>query len=760
MPSGIHTKLIGSKTVAMALLCLCLCLRIGAVQAQQSQPPVGVIEEIVVTAQHVKSNVQDTPLAISALTGDMLEKRRIRDGNELQFFVPGLTFGKTGSSAGAQITLRGIGTETLSAGGDPGVAIHVDGVYQQASSTITQDFFDVERVEVLRGPQGTLYGRNATGGTINIINKRPTEEFEFDSSLSIGNYDLREIKAAISGPLVADVVLGRLSVRSQRRDGYSENVAPAAPEDDADDADNWSVRGQLEFRPTDDLNILLRGYTRRDDGNGIPVILNAPYPRDPSFLLVDLATFQPVIGNYYEVNNAGPNPSVTDIREYASNSPTRQEAEFDSGSLEVNWDFANVTLTSITGYSDISVTSSQDLDASFEVSLYNAAIGTQTETFSQEIRLASQGNENLDWVGGLYYYQGEEELQLTFIADAVGGATPIPANEFIINPGAVDTKSYGVFAQGTWNFNERLSLTVGGRYSEDSKDADEGIFSSGFLLIDFTTFGPLLLEQDETWSKTTGKIGVEYRVSDDVMFYGSIGSGYKSGGFNIGALDVPFDPEEVVAYEAGMKGVFLEDHLQINLAGFYYDYSDLQVFQFETTATRVTNAADATSRGVELELVYFPTENLQLNAVVGWLDATFDKFDTEDPTAPLLGTQDLSGNYLNRSPEWKYSIGGEYTWWLGDLGSVAARVDYSYTAKQYYRVFNLDRDEQESYSMTNAQLRWSSADERWQVDVWGSNLGDEEVFANITVGSALLGSPPYTTLMPPRTYGVTLGYGF
>lgn len=719
------------------------------------------LEEITITAERTTSTVGDTPLAISAFTDAMLEDRTIRDGNDLQFYVPGMTFGATATVGEAQITIRGIGTETLAAGGDPGVAVNVDGVYRQASGVLNSEFFDVERVEVLRGPQGTLYGRNATGGAINVINKRPTEVFSVDSRLTTGNYDDRKLETAVSGPLIGETLLGRLSLSTEQRDGYERNVAPnPPPEEDSDNLNYWAGRWELEYRPTDDLDALLIGYVGRDDGKGPPTIVNEPYSLQPTFLGFDLSTGAPVLvfGNLYAIGNAGPNPSMKNIRTYTSNVPNRQKINDQGATLEINWNFSNMKLTAISGYYKSHVADTQDTDGSDAVAVSVSPYDLRYRSFSQELRLASIDATAFDWVVGLYYYTARDEFTLDLFTDALASTPALPANVFIIDPGSVDTESYAAFAQATWHISDRFGVTVGGRYTDDSKKSDEGLYSPGFLIFNPVTGGALRLKQDESWNKPTGKLGVDYRYSDDALLYASVSSGYKSGGMNVGALGMPFDPEEVIAYEAGLKRTLLNQRLQLNLAGFYYDYQDLQVFQIEDVLPAVTNAAKATSQGVELELVVVPTENLQLNASVGWLDATFNSFDTADPVAPQLGVQALSGNHLSRSPEWKYNLGGAYSWKLGRLGSISARVDYSWLAKQYYRVYNLKRDEQPAYHVTNARVWWESGDARWRVDVWGANLENDDALANMVVAASTLGNTPVVNLMPPRTYGLTLGY--
>lgn len=723
----------------------------GAIAVNTHAQP--VIEEVVVTAQKREESLQDTPLAISAFSENEMQQRGIVGADDLQFYVPGLTFGKTVTRT-SQVTLRGIGSENINPGGDPGVAVHVDGAYQQYTGYIAQDFFDVARVEVLRGPQGTLYGRNATGGSINIITQKPSEEFEGLVKLGLGNYNQVKGQGVISGPIIEDSLLGRLSVEAEERDGYTDNLFNG---DEIDDKDYYSVRGQIEWRPSDTFSINLSAYTYSDDSTGVPLASISPYPDGPLFTGLDLSTFLPVFSNYYVSNNAVPNVTLRDEREVRHNTDTEGEEDTDGAILTIVKDFENFTLKSISAYNDSEYMNAGDTDSAAEVTFTQLAQGS-FETFSQEILLSSAGDGPLEWTAGLYYYKEESTYEFDIILlDTIPLNTPFVGVPVTFDAGGeIEAESIAAFGQATYAFTDALSFTVGLRYTKDEKDLDESVLAPAFGILDPVTFGPIVVEDSDDWSETTGKIGIEYVTDAGTLWYGSVSTGFKAGGFNVSGLQSSYDPETVVAYEVGFKSMLAEDRVRLNAAAFYYDYEDLQVFQIEGVQASITNAAEAEVYGLEIELLALVTEELEIDGSFSYLSAEYEDFLTEVPVDPLAGLQDLSGNTLPRAPEFTLNLGAQYTWTLNNAGSVRARANVSWVDEQYYRAFNLERDKEDSYTRTDLNLAWTSSDESWVVDAFVKNLEDENVVNNLIVAAATLGSMPLASFSPPRTYGMSV----
>lgn len=719
------------------------------------------LEELIVTAQKREMLAQETPGALTVFARSALESRGVASPQDLQLSVPGLTFGQNVGAGGAQVALRGIGSENMAVGGDPGVAIHIDGVYNQAPTFLTRDFFDVERVEVLRGPQGTLYGRNATGGSINIITRQPGPAFSATARVTLGSYDQRRAQLALGGPLAGDMLSGRLSLSAERRSGYVRNVAPGAPERDADTADYWTVRAQLRLEPNDRFNVTMRGYYLDDDSRQQPLLILQPYPAGLLFQGFDLTSFAPVLGNPYVAAGAAPNPTLTDVRRYRTNYPLDSGEAARGLAMEINLDLGWSTLTALTGVDRSRSRLSYDIDASDAVSVDQTRADTHYRTLSQEVRLASQSDGPIQWLAGLYYYRERSGFSYELVNRSFPGPTPGGAGaSFIIDPARLSAASYAAFGQLTWRPVERLEITAGLRSTRDRKTGEDGVFAPNFLLFDPATFGPIRRAYERKWRNTSGSLGVKYDVSDDVMAFASVSTGYKAGGINFGGFQDPYNPEKVLAYEAGIKSSFWSRRAQLNVAAFYYDYEDLQVFQIQELLSAITNAAKATSKGVEVELAVAPAAGLLVEASASWLDATYDTFRSADPTQPGAGVLDLAGNRLNRSPEWKFSLGAQYAWDLGAAGSLMARADFAWVASQYYRAFNRPLDRQPSYHRTDLRLTWRDADERFRVEAWVRNLEDEDVLTSVKTGAASLGPTFNGTLAPPRTYGVTFGVDF
>ena len=703
-------------------------------QGGESATSQSAIDEIIVTAQKREQSLQDTALAITAITGEGLAARGIESGIDLQFSVPGLTIGE--SSVGpAQVTIRGVGMEQVFLGGDPGVPIHIDGHYVQDTTYILQDFLDVERVEVLRGPQGTLYGRNAIGGNINIVTKRPTEEFEAEIGIDVGNYDKRLAQGVVSGSL-ADGLRGRFTISDEKRDGYIENISQLGGQD-FKNSDYTSVRGLVEYDLADDVLVTFGGYYFENFGNTAVGRFVSEYPTDmlPGFV------------NYYALNNAGSNPTLIDPRKISSNVSDDVFSRARGGSVDVEWDLGEMTFRSLSSYNNSKSLLFIEGDGSDVVALHDEVRRTH-ETFSQEFQLLSDIDSELTWIFGLFYYD-----------ERSGGSEIFDWDNFFVADGSksvldifydFDSTALGVFGQIEHTITDKLTIVGGLRYNKDEKSYLGELFIPDFALT-------IISDEDDQWDKITGKIGLNYHIDDDVMLYASYSTGYKSGGFN---LQPSYEPETVETLETGAKGLFFDNKVQFSLNWFYSDYSDKQDFKRDPTIglAQITNAASATVWGLELEGVARPLPGLMIDASIAFLNAEYDEFATQDNINPQLGTQDLSGNKLPRSPEWKFYLGLQYEWIL-NTGRLAARVDAVWVDEQFSANFNRrDRDLIDSYHRTNAQLTWESNNDLWLASLYVQNIEDDDVVANLFDGGELGGLPVSISgqFFAPRTYGLKL----
>ena len=718
------------------------------------------LEVITVTSEKRVQNLQEVPIAISAFSADMLDARGIETPQDLQFSVPGMVIAEQFTGP-AKVTVRGIGSENIFPGGDPGVPIHINGHYTQNTAYVLRDMLDVERVEVLRGPQGTLYGRNSIGGSINIITSKPTDYFESSISTTVGNYGKRNIQAMLSGPLSEDLS-GRLVVADDKRDGYVKNLGIGG---DRDTSDYTAFKGALLYSPSDKFNMLLNLH-HFDDASNPGSRLVTEYPTGP-------------IGggnNYYELNDAGENPTVQNPFTVSQNTPAKQTNKSKGASLDISWDFGAAEFRSLTSWDDSTWSNFADADGSSVVGdefVYNMDF----EIFTQELQLLSKDESDLSWVFGLFYYDEKSSYfneilkdQTTVDVDGNGIVDQNDPRRYTAGGIYVDASSLGIFGQINYSLSEQLELVLGLRYSKDEKEAEEPGFIVGAYEGQVPLPAPVFAifpKRGETWSKVTGKLGLNYYLDDDVMFYASYSSGYKTGGFNLTQPE-PYKPEEVKAWEAGLKSRWFDNRVQANLSAFYYDYQDKQDFRRfnsgDFVVFNILNAAEATSKGVELELEAYLTDSILADVSIGYLNATFDEFESRDVTRGDVNF-DLSGNYLAFSPEISFNFGLKHEWEIDGNGYMSTRLGYTYIDEQFTNAFNRDSssglvgdaDRADSYFMINGFLKWESIDEDWSIELYGNNLTDEVILSNPYVDGT---NKLWGTYLAPRNYGLKVSYHF
>ncbi len=728
---------IGVRWILTGVSAIAVSAAVPPAAAQDEDEGTKVLDAIVVTAQKRAQDVQDVPLAITAFSSESLRLKGIDSPESLQISTPALTVGENLAGAGAQVTIRGIGAEALPPGGDPGVPLHINGHYTQSSAYVLRDFLDVERVEVLRGPQGTLYGRNAIGGNINIITKRPTEEVEGMVSIALGNYEKRLAQAVLSGPLT-DSLRGRLAISDEVRDGYVEDVGL---DTDRAISDYTSVRGSLEFDVTESIEVFGSAYYFDDKGNS---------------LFVDALTTDPE------------NPFLV-----SHNSPTETLDTAFGGSIDVTIDLGAMEIVSLSAFDESERDAVLDLDGTDTIRSHGAWFNA-FKTFSQELRLVSTGDQKLDWVLGAFYYNESSDLAIDGLLDIpIFSSLPGMPRTRLLAQYNVKSESLAAFAHLVYDLSDQFELVGGLRYSYDKKIYDffgqnltpEGLTAPVIPAI------PVDLKED-TWDQLTWRLGVNYHISDDHMLYVSWSRGYKAGGFSIdGRVQGGFDPESVLAYEGGLKSVLFGGRMSVNLAGFYYDYSDKQDFQNIPNPTlpgatifALTNAAAATVAGAELEVQANVTQGFSIDASVSHTDAKYGEYFAQDAAFPALGVQDLSGNRIPRAPKWKVYIGAQNTWDLGRLGSLLLRGDLSWVGDQWANAFNRPlgtftfpySDLLPSYHLVNARLEWSNFSESWRIEVFVQNLSNEIVLENTSL-SSLGGNAVF---MPPRMWGAKLTHNF
>jgi iron complex outermembrane receptor protein len=739
-------------------------------QAQGGGAP--QLEEVLVTAEKRSQSLQEIPSSITAFSQDDMDLREATDMRALQNFTPNLEFNnESGGQNNARITLRGIGTETLVGGGDPGVALHVDGIYVGRNSAAAQSIFDVERLEVLRGPQGTLYGRNAIGGSINVITRKATEEFEASGDVTGGNYNRLRLRGVLNVPLT-DNVFSRFSIVKEDRDGYLENAHPGGG--DNDDKDLLSIRGQVRWALEDDNEIILRAYYNRNEGvGGGSRFLGSDTNFEFTNYLLGISDGSigppagvPIGGPAYTQPAGGvaAAPLSRDLYKISKNADEFVDMEQQGVDLTVEWNLSDsVMLRSISSYQSNDNDALVDADNS-ELSIETRSRLNESEQWSQEFNLISTGDDALEWILGAFYF--DEEVNEDFSIFTPGGvldpAIPLPGGQLPggngINQNPIaehKAESYAFFGQATYSISDNLRLTAGLRYSVDEKEQSRtgaGIVDNvtGYRLLAGGAIGPEAPESvSDDWSSTTGKLSIDYDLNENSMLFASFSTGYKSGGIPFNGVMEPYEPETVDAFEIGSKNELFDNRVRINLAAFWYDYQDLQVFRLTGDGPRADNAAQSTVWGVEAEFLAMLTENLQIDGSAGYLNAEYDEYFVDIPPS------DFSGNTLNHAPEFMFNVGLQYR---GELagGEITSRIDYVRKGETYFDRENGPFDTQEEFGLVNANIRFEQ--NNWYVGLYGKNLADEEYVTGQLI------NPPFSCgcrtvgVGEPRTYGVTVGY--
>jgi len=743
---------IGQSVVA----CLLLTSASIPIAFAQEDNDVRPLDEIVITAQKRETSLRKTSISVDASTGDELELERVFSIDALAESSLNVNFGQT--TGNARIAIRGIGFDSLTLGSEARVAYHADGVYVSRPAAVLAGFFDVERIEILRGPQGTLYGRNATGGAVNVITRKPTQEREGYVRGTAGNYDLFTMEAAVGGAL-SKSVSARIAGQVVERGGYGDNLTTGR---DVDDQSILNIRALLNFDISDRSSLLLSAdYFKEDDAAYSLHYLGDGSLPDPDFAWPGRTAKGLTVGGVLPTG---------DRRDSTNESGPFNDREFWSATATYEYSGDNVTVSSITGYrsSDIFITT--DLDAtSAAVTIYNQL--ENADQFSQEIHVRGE-TDRISWLVGGYYFD-ESLIGGTRVPWIVDIFSPAPVNLALVQGfyavGEVDTRAYALFASVGFQLSDTTALRIGGRYSDETKDIYERRFLDSvtpfppYLPLDS---GPIagqivnLTQTDSTsWSDFTPSITLEYEPNDRLFAYLTYAEGFKSGGYNVGNLQEAFNPEELQDIEAGLRLDWANGRVRTDLSVFNYDYTNLQVSQVTGAAITNENAAAAEISGVEAELTAQISDSFRLHLGLGLIDSEYTDYITTDSARPYLGNIDVSGNDLSQAPGYTGNVELIYE---GSTpgGDFKFKVQGRFVDDVYINQFNLDHLSRESYSTYNAFFRWDKADSGLSVNVFVRNITDEEIVSSGLVSTALVGSLFVGTFEPPRTFGITVGYDF
>jgi len=699
---------------------------VDAIAAETSEAA-HALEAVVVTATKEGAvSAQSVPTAISVFDADDVQQANLNSIEDLQRLTPGLAVSRNGSAA--RLYLRGIGTNLDFIGSDPSVTVQVDGVYQARGYTLLDDFLEVDRIEVLRGPQGTLYGRNSTGGTINVITRLPDAEPRAKLSAGAGNFNSRQIGAAVSGGLGSNGPIGSLAVQKVEHDPYVRNLNPDGVDGLLDD-DSQRVAGSLHSPLGDNGELILRAdHNRQEHLPGAYKATGLGLTGAPSALSASLD----IPSDPFEINTGLADPFVDQ----------RSSGE----SAELNWQLSERwRLSALTAYRKLDFTGQEDTDGSNADVLVTQLDEAQNQ-LSQELRLHYQ-NEGvgLSWVTGLFLWQEEHDSDAT-----INGNAARVRNNYLAS---IDTDAKALFSQLNYPLAERLNATVGVRFSKEEKQFQNT--NSVRSVVSGAQINGFNVDATADWQDVSPKLSLDYQLQEDALLYASVAKGFKSGGFNMTAADAEFDQEKVWAYEFGSKLDWLEKAVRTNLALFYYDYTDLQVSDFtQPGVLSISNAAEATNKGIEIENEWIPADDWMFSLNLAWLDARYD-----DYLAPLGSTLvDVSGNYLNLAPKKSASAAALYQI-QSNLGRWFFRLEYSWRDKHYFTAFNQDVSAQDAYGLVNAQITLNSIDQRWQAQVFGSNLTDED-YSSSSREFPAASTGVTRDINPPRTFGARVTYHF
>lgn len=689
-------------------------------EGSRSSERVGVAE-IVVTAQRREERLQDVPISITALDSTLLEQSSIQTTTDLSLVVPSLNFSQT--AAFAQPYIRGIGTDSFAPGNEASVATYVDGVYIANMSSAVFGFNNVERIEVLRGPQGTLYGRNSTGGVVNVITRSPEQEFSFEGNVGYGKFDVLEGSAYISGGIAENLASDFAVTFREQGDGYYPNLATGGR---VAQEEGIYLRSKTVFEPSERLRI--EGSV--DYANYRNTLANSRQPRPGSNPViptggepgVPVISFEP--GKYY--SNAVEN--LNEVEDYGA-------------SLTANLDLDSLTITSITAYRHADHNQNQDTDDT-GIDAGRNMIALTYDQFSQELRIASNNAGSINWIAGVYYLWADAGFDpATIIAR---GNVVLEASLFS------ETESIAGFGQVSFDIFQNGQLTIGGRYTWDRKDYRRTIAPGQ--------------DVSESWQEPTWRVSYDHRLGD-VLLYASYNRGYKSGAYNTAfGPGVPVNPEIVDAFEAGFKADLLDRRLRVNLAAFHTDYRDIQVRAQAPGNIAVTlqNAASARIYGVEAEVVARVSQEWNVQAGLAWIDAEYTDFPGAEVFSPFPdgrpGNQqeiiDASGNPLPRTPKFSGSVSVNYDHSFANDSRIYGTSMIFYSGRRYWepsaRIFD------DSYFLVNGTLGYAFPGDRFAVEIWARNLLDT-TYGNYFVTSNNADRFSYA---PPRTFGARAKFQF
>ena len=729
----------GAMQLAVCLVAVSSLVIAGRAIAQQgysSDDPatdeVSALEEIIVTATRRDEGIQEVPISISAFQGSYIKSMGITNSRSLESLTPGLQVQGGFSNSSPQWNIRGIGSNGFDISDVGGVGVYVDDIYLNSNVGQGFSFYDTERVEVLRGPQGTLFGANTTGGAIQFVSRLPSGEFGADASLTVGTFGQRKIEGAFEFP-ITDKLAVRTAYFSDENDGVAYN---AFLREDAAKTDTTAWRITAKYEATEDLEIVFRVWHSSDTGNELVTFNQGTFvpgtAGSPGNFVAGTLCSQAAQAAFQCVDGFGYSQQATysDYHTYEGDQRDTSDITSDAGVLKIIWDVADMTVTSISAFKTGSRFLLTNIDGSREA-FFTEEYDSTVDQYTQELRFASAGYGRLDWVGGLFYLfeEGYDSYVFTFPPDGVW-------REYDL-----ERTNLSVFAEGDYDITDELSLTGGVRYSTDEIEAIDyfsnaftytGGFvpnvatSESFMRANQTSVSISDFTQGSDSDAVTGRVILRYQLSEDVSTYGSFSRGYRAGSFNgvaFSASALTFvDPEYVDAFEVGVKSEFWDGRARLNFSAFHNDYTDLQVTTLVSLNFQLANAGSAVSQGLDMELELQPTDQLFGRFGLSVLDAEYEEF--------ISTVGDLSGAELENAPDLTFNGLIRYDIPVSEGYLVTLQTDFSYKGEHFQDFSNHKASIQDGYWLVNASINFGPEDGRFGINAWVKNLTDEEYRVN------------------------------
>lgn len=729
------------------------------------------LEEIVVTAQKREQSLNDVAVSVNAATSEDIKNMRMTSAADIAAISPNVDFKSTLGGANPAITIRGIGLNDFNVNNNPSVGVYVDEVFVTSPAMMTFAMFDIGRVEVLKGPQGTLYGRNSNGGAINIISAKPTPETEGYITVGVGDYDMREVEGALSGAL-NDAWSGRISFRYDERDGYHENEIT---NDDLGFNETQAMRVQLAYDNGEDFRASFALTHGQQEFGTLPFTAYGIYEPGTTTPCATNAVLNNRCVNDQNWLRPDDDPTKHWLNAEEVDLFNDNEVDSDMFVASLSWDLGDYTLDSITSWSQLDrdwAEGASDHDPNALTNASGSSTGIvsavvkdeEVDQISQEFRLSYSG-DGYNWITGFFY--SKDNVETENYADFKN----LPQVGFDVLWGyEQETESMAIFASGEYELSDTLTLNVGLRYSDEEREfegATYAYFDGVAVDVVDLFFGPAITPvtdlADATIAGTddsisednlSGRIGLDYRPDADWLIYGYVANGFKSGGF-IGdfvfdqVVYEPYDSEEVTSYEIGFKGTLLDSTMQLNGAVFYYDYKDMQTLvPLNTPAGTVfplANADQASVLGAEIEVQWLPVQGLSLRGGLGYLD---HELDDDALGEDIPSTADIQATAMAR-----------YEFPVADGLLVAVQGDVKHSDSKFVEAFNSDLLEAKEYTVLNARIALMEETGSWEVAAWAKNLTDEEYHGFAFDLSGFNGTAGYM-MEAPRTYGVSLSYHY